>query len=183
MMNNTNNTRDTESKEKRTGRKMSEYGRQLYEKQQVKRTYGMRERQFRRFFANAVRMQGAPGENLLSMLESRLDNVFYRLKMATSRIQARQLITHGHVFVNGKKVSSPSFLVSVGDEIALNPAMLEQAKFIEQVVDKRLKLGIKVPDWLELDKKTYKGRVLRAPVRADLQVPVEDHLIVELYSK
>ena len=170
-------------KEKRPARKMSEYGRQLHEKQKVKEMYGMRERQFRRFFENAVRSKGAPGDNLLSFLERRIDNVFYRLKMATSRTQARQLVVHGHVFVNGKRVSSPSYLVQVGDEISLNPAKLQQKAFMEQIVDKRLNLGIKVPEWLELDKKAYKGRVLRNPERADLQVPIEDYLIVELYSK
>ncbi len=164
-------------------RKMSEYGRQLQEKQKVKRMYGVRERQFRKFFSVAVRMQGAPGENLLSILERRLDNVIYRLKMATSRPQSRQMIVHGHVFVNGKKVSSPSFQVKVGDVITLDPRILEHKTFVEQVVEKRLKLGIKVPEWLELDKKTITGRILRNPVRTDLQVPIEDFLIVELYSK
>ncbi len=175
--------KDSNEKEKRPARKMSEYGRQLHEKQKVKHMYGMRERQFRRFFENAVRSKGAPGDNLLSYLERRIDNVFYRLKMATSREQSRQLVVHGHVFVNGKRVNSPSYLVSIGDEISLNPSMLEQKPFMEQVVDKRLNLGIKIPDWLELDKKGYKGRVLRYPARADLQVPIEDSLIVELYSK
>lgn len=164
-------------------KKMSEYGRQLSEKQKVKHMYNMRERQFRRFFTIAVHTKGAPGDNLLSLLERRLDNVFYRLKMATSRKQARQLIVHGHVLVNGKKVSSPSYLVSIGDQISLNPAMQEHKPFLGQVVDKRLNLGIKVPEWLELDKKSYKGIVLRYPVRSDLQVPIEDSLIVELYSK
>ncbi len=175
--------KNSNEKEKRPARKTSEYGRQLQEKQKVKHMYGMRERQFRRFFANAVRAQGAPGDNLLSYLERRIDNVFYRLKMATSREQARQLVVHGHVFVNGTRVCSPSYLVAVGDEISLHSAMLEQKPFMEQVVDKRLNLGIKVPDWLELDKKGYKGRVLRYPTRVDIQVPIEDHLIVELYSK
>ncbi len=170
-------------KSKRPAKKMSEYGRQLHEKQKVKQMYGMRERQFRRFFDQAVHAKGAPGENLLSLLERRLDNVFYRLKMATSRVQARQLIVHGHVLVNGRRVSSPSFLVKVGDEISLNSSMLEHKPFMEQVIDKRLNLGIKVPEWLELDKKSYKGRMLREPVRSDLQVPIEDYLIVELYSK
>lgn len=170
-------------KEKKSARKMSEYGRQLHEKQKVKEMYGMRERQFRRFFANAVRSKGAPGDNLLSYLERRLDNVFYRLKMATSRAQARQLIVHGHVLVNNKKVYSPSYLVDIGDEISLDSAMVEHKPFMEQIVDKRLNLGIKVPEWLELDKKGYKGRVLRFPVRADHQIPIEDSLIVELYSK
>lgn len=164
-------------------KKMSEYGRQLQEKQKVKQMYGMRERQFRRFFANAVQAQGAPGDNLLSLLERRIDNVFYRLKMATTRTQARQVIVHGHVTVNGEKVSSPSFLVSVGDDISVIPSALEHKGFMEQVIDKRLNLGIKVPEWLELDKKTYKGRVLRLPVRTDIQAPIEEHLIVELYSK
>lgn len=170
-------------KDKKRARKMSEYGRQLHEKQKVKQMYGMRERQFRRFFSVAVQTPGAPGENLLSMLERRLDNVIYRLKMATSRTQARQMITHGHVFVNGARVSSPSYQVSIDDVVSLNPKMLEHKNFMEQVVEKRLKLGIKVPEWLELDKKSYKGRILRKPVRADLQVPIEDFLIVELYSK
>jgi len=164
-------------------KKMSEYGRQLSEKQKVKHMYNMRERQFRRFFSIAVHTKGAPGDNLLSLLERRLDNVVFRLKMATSRKQARQLIVHGHMVVNGKKVSSPSYQVSVGDTITLSPSSLEQKAFLTQVVDKRLNLGIKVPEWLELDKKSYKGSVLRDPVRSDLQVPIEDHLIVELYSK
>ncbi len=167
----------------RRPKKMSEYGRQLQEKQKVKNMYGMRERQFRRFFANAVHAKGAPGDNLLSFLERRLDNVFYRLKMATSRTQARQLIVHGHVYVDGIKVTSPSFLVSIGEVVSLDPKMIEQKKFMEQVVDKRLNLGIKVPEWLELDKKAHKGRILRDPVRTDIQVPIEDYLIVELYSK
>lgn len=174
---------EKKEKTRKTARKMSEYGKQLHEKQKVKRMYGMRERQFRRFFNVAVRTPGAPGENLLSMLERRLDNVLYRLKMATSRTQARQMIVHGHIQVNGQRVSSPSFQVKVGDEISIDPKMLEHKNFMEQVVDKRLKLGIKVPEWLELDKKAHKGRILRYPVRADLQVPIEDFLIVELYSK
>lgn len=169
-------------KEKRQ-RKVSEYGRQLAEKQKVKRMYHMRERQFRRFFSEAVGTKGATGEILLGLLERRIDNVVYRLKMATSRKQARQLIVHGHILVNGKRVYSPSYLVSISDVISLNPAVLEQKEFMAQVVDKRLNLGIKVPEWLELDKKAYKGSVLRYPVKSDLQVPIEDHLIVELYSK
>ena len=164
-------------------KKMSEYGRQLSEKQKVKHMYNMRERQFRRFFSIAVHTKGAPGDNLLSLLERRLDNVVFRLKLSTSRKQARQLIVHGHILVNGKKVSSPSYQVSVGDTITLSSSSLEHKAFLTQVVDKRLNLGIKVPEWLELDKKSYKGSVLRDPVRSDLQVPIEDHLIVELYSK
>jgi len=164
-------------------KKLSEYGTQLVEKQKVKRAYGVQEKQFRRFFNTALRMAGAPGENLLSLLERRLDNALYRLKMATTRAQARQVIVHGHVLVNGKKVYSPSYIVSVNDEISLAPNVSEKKMFMEQVIEKRLSIGIKVPDWLELDKKDRKGRVMRVPVRADIQMPIEEHLIVELYSK
>ncbi len=171
------------STEKRQS-KLSEYGKQLHEKQKVKEMYGMREKQFRRFFKNASTAQhGAPGENLLTMLERRLDNVVYRLKLSITRRQARQIITHGHVLVNNNYVYSPSFLVSVGDVISLVDSVNTKEKFLEQVVDKRLNLGIKVPEWLELNKKDRKGEVLRNPVRADIQVPIEEHLIVELYSK
>ncbi len=164
-------------------KKLSEYGRQLFEKQKVKRIYGVRERQFRRFFAIASKREGAPGENLLSLLERRLDNTVYRLKMVKSRIQARQIIVHGHIHVNGRKVCSPSYYVFVNDVITLAPRVLEKKTFVEDVIDKRMKIGIKVPEWLELDKNTRTGRVLRFPVRSDIQVPIEEHLIVELYSK
>ncbi len=173
----------TTQSRKRPGKKLSEYGRQLQEKQKVRDMYGLREKQFKRFFVMAIKRAGAPGENLLSLLESRLDNTLYRLKMTTSRLQARQIIVHGHVLVNGKKVYAPSYLVSPHDEILIDGKSLEKKGFVEQVIDKRLKIGIKVPEWLELDKKERKGRVLRAPVRADIQVPIEEHLIVELYSK
>ncbi len=165
-------------------RKLTEYGRQLEEKQKVKEMYGMRERQFRKFFHEAVASRvGGPGEILLSMLERRLDNVVYRLKMATTRPQARQLVVHGHIVVNGRKVYSPSFLVTVGDLVSLAENVASKPVFLENVVEKRLKMGIKVPEWLELDKKDRKGRILRLPVRTDVQVPIEEHLIVELYSK
>lgn len=169
---------------RRPGRKLSEYGKQLEEKQKVKHMYGVREKQFRRFFGKAVqKREGAPGENLLSFLERRLDNVVYRLKMATSRAQARQIIVHGHMLVNGQKVYSPSYLVSLGDVVSLAANVSDKKNFLEQVIEKRLKMGIKVPEWLELDKKERRGKVLRYPVRSDIQVPIEDHLIVELYSK
>jgi small subunit ribosomal protein S4 len=164
-------------------RRLSEYGKQLLEKQKVKLMYGVREKQFRRFFNNAVRMQGAPGENLLSLLERRLDNVLYKLKLATTRAQARQIIVHGHIMVNGHKVYSPSFLVAVDDVVALAPNVFEKANFMQTVIDKRLNMGVKVPEWLELMKADHKGRVLRLPIRTDIQVPIEEHLIVELYSK
>jgi small subunit ribosomal protein S4 len=164
-------------------KKLSAYGIQLREKQKVKEMYGMRERQFRRFFEAATSAVGSAGENLLSMLEQRLDNVVFRLKFAVTREQARQIIVHGHILVNGKKVSSPSYLVVVGDVVSLAENVAKKEKFLEQVVDKRLNIGIKVPEWLELDKQARTGKVLRMPIRTDLQAPIEEHLIVELYSK
>ena len=145
--------------------------------------YGMRERQFRRFFDLATRSEGGAGENLLSLLERRLDNVVYRLKLAVTRTQARQIIVHGHVLVNGKKVSSPSFLVSINDKVSLPEKVTKKEKFVEQVIDKRLNIGIKVPEWLELNKANRNGMILRFPIRSDIQAPIEEHLIVELYSK
>lgn len=164
-------------------RKLTEYGRQLQEKQKVKVMYGLREKQFVRFFGIATRSQEATGETLLSLLERRLDNVVFRLKLTSTRAQARQVVVHGHILVNGKKAYSPSTLVSLNDVISLAPQVAEKATFLEQVVDKRLNMGVKVPEWLELDKKDRKGRVLRFPVRSDIQVPIEEYLIVELYSK
>jgi len=165
-------------------RKKTEYGRQLDEKQKVKEMYGMRERQFKRFFKTAVKSrEGIPGEILLTLLERRLDNTVYRLKMSTTRNQARQIIVHGHVLVNGKKIYSPSYLVNVNDVISLASSVSEKTVFLENVIDKRLKMGIRVPEWLELEKKERRGRVLRLPARADIQIPIEEHLIVELYSK
>jgi len=165
-------------------KKLSEYGKQLQEKQKVKEMYGLRERQFKRFFSVASKQRdGGPGENLLSLLERRLDNVVYKLKMSTTRTQARQIVTHGHVLVNGKKVYSPSFLVQPEDVVSLSQRVEKMETFLKDVVEKRMKIGIKVPEWLELDKKDRFGRVLRLPVRADIQVPIEEHLIVELYSK
>lgn len=173
-----------EQSSKRPSRKLSEYGKQLEEKQKVKEMYGLRERQFKRFFTIALKTrEGATGENLLSLLERRLDNTVYRLKMATTRKQARQIVIHGHVKVNGTKVMSPSYLVEVNDEISLADNVINKKVFLESVVDKRLKMGIKVPEWLELDKNERKGRIVRNPARADIQVPIEEHLIVELYSK
>lgn len=164
-------------------KKMTEYGRQLAEKQKVKEMYGLREKQFQRFFALARRSKEATGELLLSLLEQRLDNVVYRLKLATTRSQARQIVVHGHILVNGKRVNSPSYLISVNDEVSLAPRIESHEAFISQVVEKRLASTAKAPEWLELDKKGHKGRVLRLPVRTDIQTPIEEHLIVELYSK
>ena len=168
---------------KKRFKRVSEYGTQLAEKQKVKRMYGMREKQFRRFFKIAVATEGAPGANLLNLLERRLDNTIYRLKLATSRSSARQMIVHGHIIVNNRKVTTPSFLVSIGNVITLSDIAKKKPVFIEQAVDKRMNLGIRVPEWLELVKQDRTGKVLRYPSRNDLQVPIEEHLIVELYSK
>ena len=177
------NSKNTSETTLKRGRKTTEYGKQLDEKQKVKEMYGMRERQFRKFYAIASASKEAPGQLLLSMLERRLDNVVYRLKLASTRAQARQIVVHGHVLVNGKKVYSPSYLVHINDVVSLSPAIAKHAVFIETVVDKRLASGVKVPDWLELNKTARSGNVLRFPVRTDIQAPVEEYLIVELYSK
>jgi small subunit ribosomal protein S4 len=171
------------AKVERRGKKLSGYGTQLLEKQKVKCIYGVYEKQFKRFYSVAVKTEGSPGDNLLSLLERRLDNVVYRLKFSVTRAQARQIVVHGHVFVNGKRVYSPSYLVSVNDVVTFAPNVSDKQKFLEQVVDKRLSIGIKIPEWLELDGKNRKGIILRMPVRSDIQAPIEEHLIVELYSK
>ncbi len=166
------------------GKKLSEYGKQLREKQKVKIIYGMRERQFRRFFEVASKQKGVTGDILLSLLERRLDNALFRSKMTFSRDQGRQLVVHGHVFVNNKRVSSPSYLVKEGDVITLDPRLSETKKeFLKNVIDKRLNMGIKVPEWIDLDKSERKSVIARLPIRSDISAPIEEHLIVELYSK
>src|SRR3990167_2865352 len=159
-------------------KKVSEYGKQLAEKQKVKGIYGVLERQFRRFFAMARKAEGGAGENLLSLLERRLDNVVFRLKLASTRLQSRQIVVHGHILVNNKKVYSPSSLVAIGDVITFADSVMKKEKFVELVVDKRLSLNVKIPDWLELNKEARKGVVLRLPVRSDIQMPIEEHLVV-----
>lgn len=168
---------------KQGSKKLSEFGKQLQEKQKVKLHYGVLERQFQRFFDVASKQRGVTGEVLLSMLERRLDNAVYRLKMASSRFQARQFVVHGHVLVNGSRVKSPSYLLKQGDVVTLGKQAQASAVMMETIVDKRMNMGIKVPEWLELSKKDRSGTVLRLPVRADITLPVEEHLIVELYSK
>lgn len=164
-------------------KRTSEYGKQLQEKQKLKQMYGMREKQFRRFYAQANRMPGVPGDNLLSLLERRLDSVLFRLKLAVTCTQARQMIVHGHVMVNNHRVTSPSYLVAIGDVVSLHQAVLQKAAFLAQVVDKKLNIAIKVPEWLELTKQSRTGKVLRYPVRTDIQFPVEENMIVAFYSK
>jgi len=164
-------------------RKQSEYGRQLKEKQRVRFLYGVSEKQFHTLFVKISRQKGITGENFLIALERRLDNVVYRLKLGSTRKQCRQMVVHGHVFVNGVRVSSPSFLVSVGDKVTLASSVLKKEGFVKNVVDKRLNRGIKVPEWLVLNKIERNGEIVRLPLRSEIVTPIEEHLIVELYSK
>lgn len=161
-------------------KKVSEYGLQLREKQKARRIYGVLERQFGRYYELATRMKGMTGVNLLTLLESRLDNVIYRLGFARSRAEARQLVRHGHFAVNGRKVSIPSFRVRAGDEVSVREGSRNQPLFAElaQVAAART-----VPAWLESVPAELKARVLRLPEREEIDVPVQEHLIVELYSK
>ena len=160
--------------------KMQGYAVQLREKQKVKRIYGVLERQFRNYFKKAETLRGVTGENLLMLLEQRLDNVTYRLGYASSRPQARQLVSHGHVKVNGRRVDVPNFQVKVGDEVALDEASQKNVFVLGAVESSR---GRGTPEWLELNAETMKGTVVRKPQRSDLTFPVEEQLIVELYSK
>jgi len=164
-------------------KKVSEYSKQLKEKQKLRFLYGVSEKQFRTLFEKISRQKGLTGENFLLALERRLDNVVYRLKLASTRKQSRQLVVHGHVLVNGFRVKSPSLLVQVGDVVALTPRSQEKEAFVKVVVEKRLSRGIKVPEWLLLNKEAKSGEVVRYPVRTDITTPFEEHLVVELYSK
>ena len=161
-------------------RKISDYAIQLREKQKVRRMYGMLEGQFKKYFVMAERSKGVTGENLLMLLERRLDNTLYRLGFASSRSQARQIVRHNHILINGKKVNIPSYLVSVSDEIVLK----EKSRKIESINDS-LEAMVRrgVPSWLELDKDNYKGVVKALPDRQEITMPIQEQLIVELYSK
>jgi small subunit ribosomal protein S4 len=163
-----------------TRRKVSEYGLQLKEKQKAKFIYGMLEKPFRNYYAKATRMKGMSGENLMTMLESRLDNVVFRLGFARTRREARQLVDHKMFLVNGKRVNIPSYLVKAGDvvEVAEKKKSLQRFKDIKETTDGRL-----VPDWLECDNENFKGTVKNLPTRDQIDVPVNEMLIVELYSK
>ncbi len=161
-------------------RKVSDYAIQLREKQKVRRIYGMLEGQFRKFFGIAERTKGVTGENLLRLLECRLDNVIFRLGFANSRNQARQLVRHNHIQVNGRKVNIPSFLVSVNDVITLKEKS-RKVEVINDSLDAVVRRG--VPSWLELDKDNYKGTVKGLPDRQEITMPIQEQLIVELYSK
>jgi small subunit ribosomal protein S4 len=160
-------------------KKVSEYGVQLREKQKVKRAYGMLESQFLKYYYMAERMKGKTGENLLRLCESRLDNVVFRLGLADSRAQARQTVLHGHILVNGKKVDIPSYQVSEGDEITVRKASADMERFKEI----RESEAHPMPSWLTMDNANLTGRVVAAPSREDIDLTIEEHLIVEYYSK
>jgi small subunit ribosomal protein S4 len=161
-------------------KKLSEYGIQLREKQKARRFYGVLESQFRKYFRIAAKMKGITGENLLQILESRLDNVVYRLGLATSRPEARQLVRHSHFTVNGKKVNIPSYLTKVGDVIAVKDSSKNSEKFkaIQEIVGSKV-----VPQWLEFDADNLTGKVVAPCAREYVDLPIQEHLIVELYSK
>jgi small subunit ribosomal protein S4 len=160
--------------------KETNYGQQLREKQKARRIYGVLERQFRQYFAKASESKGVTGEVLLQMLERRLDNVVYRLGMALSHHQARQLIRHGHFQVNGRKVDIPSFLVGAGDVVQVREKSRKLSAILTSLEARK---GAWVPEWLELTADQSSGRVLNIPTRQSISVPVNEQLIVELYSK
>jgi small subunit ribosomal protein S4 len=164
----------------RRGRRTLGYGLQLREKQKLKRIYGVLEAQFRNYFAEADRRKGITGENLLVMLERRLDNVVYSLGFASSRAQARQLVRHGHVQVDARKVSVPAYQVRAGQAVTVKEASRKNPLVRSSVETAR---GRGVPDWLELDAENVSGRVLRLPAREDIKIPIQEQLIVELYSR
>ena len=167
-------------KSQRQQRKLSEYGMQLREKQKAKFIYGVLEKPFRNYYAKAERMEGQTGENLMVMLESRLDNVLFRLGWARTRKEARQIVDHKHVLVNGQQVNVPSYLIKAGDviEIKEKHKSSQRYKDIMEITGARL-----VPAWLESDKENLKGKVVELPKREAIDVPVDEMLIVELYSK
>ena len=161
--------------------KTTGYGLQLREKQKVKRTYGLLERQFRNYFHKAERAKGPTGENLIVMLERRLDNAVVRMGLASSRSQGRQLVLHGHVQINGRKVNIPSYLVSVGEEIALKAKMHQNAMVLDA---RNVAQSQGVAPWLDIDRENFKARVVALPKRENVQTPpMTEQLIVELYSK
>ena len=160
--------------------KKSEYAMQLTEKQKVKFVYGMQERQFRSYYEKASRAEGNTGEVLLSMLERRLDNVVYRLGYASTRREARQLVNHGHFTVNGKRVNIPSFLVKVGDLVAVCEASVSKPRFKKMKEDDAF---VAAPKWLDRDKNTLQGKVVAIPTKEDIDFEINEQLIVEFYSK
>ncbi|MGD8386765.1 MAG: 30S ribosomal protein S4 [Desulfobacteraceae bacterium] len=164
----------------RRGGKVSDYRLQLREKQKVKRIYGVLEKQFRRYYERAERLKGITGTNLLILLESRLDNVVYRMGFAASRIQARQLVRHNHITVNGKKANIPSFQVKVGDVVEVKESSRKAPPILE-AMETVVRRGI--PSWMEVEKENFRGTLKALPNREDLTMPIQEQLIVELYSK
>jgi len=166
---------------KRVAYKKSNYKIQLREKQKVKRFYGVGEKQFRNFFYKAAQKKGITGDNLLQILELRLDNILYRMNFAASRAHARQLIRHGHINVNKRKVSIPSYQLRIDDEVTFKEKSLQNGNIITMLED--VKGLVEVPEWLIVNSETFVGKVNSIPIRDDVSIPVEEHLIVELYSK
>ena len=162
-------------------KQQSEYAQQLNEKQKVKFVYGIMEKQFRGYYEKAEKMAGKTGENLLVTIERRLDNVVYRLGFAMTRREARQLVSHAHFTVNGKKVNIPSYLVKPGDVIEVKESSRASSKFKRLVGEDAIQ--VTVPQWLDREKNALKGTVVKMPERGDIDMPIEEHLIVELYSK
>ena len=160
-------------------KKVSEYGLQLREKQKTKRIYGVLEGQFRQYYVKADKMKGVTGENMLSLLERRLDNVVFRMGIAASRTQARQIVTHGHFTVNGKNVNIPSYSVKAGDVIAVKENSRDN-KFFAEI--KQMQKGT-MPKWVDFNPDTLEGKVIALPVREDIDAQIAEHMIVELYSK
>ncbi len=165
---------------KQSRKKQSEYGLQLNEKQKVKFIYGVLEKQFRKYYVMATKRQGITGEMLLQILESRLDNVVYRLCLANTRREARQIVNHGHILVNGKKVDIPSYLVKPGDVISVKEKSKSSAR-MKEIVETNAKRV--VPKWLSMDREALAGKVIALSDREDIDYEVQEHLIVELYSK
>jgi len=161
-----------------TKSKFQEYGQRLREKQKLRKTYGLSEKQFRRFFTMAERKEGITGTNFLILLERRVDNMVYRLGFATSRREARQLVSHNHVTVNSKKVNSPSYIVKAGDAIAVRHKELPS---VQNALESVVRRGL--PSWIELDKENMKGVIKLLPTREDITMPIKEQLIVEYYSR
>lgn len=161
-------------------KKLSTYGIRLREKQKLRKYYGLLEKQFKNYFQKAERKKGITGENLLELLERRLDNIIYRFSLTKSRAQARQLILHSHILVNGKKVNIPSYQVDINDVIEVK----EKSKNIADIKEiKEGKIDINIPPWLEFNAKTLKGKIIKFPSKEDLNLPVEEKLVVEYYSR
>ncbi len=173
-------SKESHRQAKRTNRKKSEYGIQLTEKQKAKFIYGLLEKQFRSYYDRAKKMEGITGENLLILLERRIDNVVFRLGLANTRRQARQIVRHGHIAVNGKRLDIPSALVKAGDVVSVMEGSRSKEYFKGMA---ETLAGKTVPAWLVQDAENLGGKVDRYPTREEIDVPIEEHLIVELYSK